>query len=160
MKKTALVLSGGGFKGAFQVGALDYLRENWDQIAPDRPPLSFDIVAGVSVGSLNGLLVALGRFDELQQLWNDVAENGVGGDLDLGLHRHHGRPQQRRPTPQTQPELGCDQAALPRHDQERLPAGPLQPQGPAAVLRGGLPELPLLRRQHPPAAQARPAGQA
>ncbi len=78
MKKTALVLSGGGFKGAFQVGALDYLRENWDQIAPDRPPLSFDIVAGVSVGSLNGLLVALGRFDELQQLWNDVAENGVG----------------------------------------------------------------------------------
>lgn len=78
MKKIALVLSGGGFKGAFQVGALEYLRDNWDKIAPDRPPLSFDIVAGVSVGSLNGLLVALGRFDELQQLWNDVAENGVG----------------------------------------------------------------------------------
>ena len=77
MKKIALVLSGGGFKGAFQVGALEYLRDNWDRIAPDRPPLSFDIVAGVSVGSLNGLLVALGRFDVLVKLWDDVAERGV-----------------------------------------------------------------------------------
>ena len=78
MKKIALVLSGGGFKGAFQVGALQYLRENWDRIAPQRPPLSFDIVAGVSVGSLNGLLVATGEFERLLQLWEDVAENGVG----------------------------------------------------------------------------------
>ena len=77
MKKLALVLSGGGFKGAFQVGALQYLRENWQQIAPQRPPLSFDIVAGVSVGSLNGLLVATGEFDRLLQLWEDVAANGV-----------------------------------------------------------------------------------
>ncbi|PPK87078.1 NTE family protein [Neolewinella xylanilytica] len=77
MKKIALVLSGGGFKGAFQVGALQYLRENWDRIAPQRPPLSFDIVAGVSVGSLNGLLVATGEFERLVQLWEDVAENGV-----------------------------------------------------------------------------------
>ncbi|THH36446.1 patatin-like phospholipase family protein [Neolewinella litorea] len=77
MKKIALVLSGGGFKGAFQVGALQYLRENWDRIAPHRPPLSFDIVAGVSVGSLNGLMVALDKFDDLVQLWDDVAERGV-----------------------------------------------------------------------------------
>ena len=78
MKKIALVLSGGGFKGAFQVGALAYLRDHWDEIAPGRPPLSFDIVAGVSVGSLNGLLVALNKFEELEQLWEDVATNGVG----------------------------------------------------------------------------------
>ncbi|WP_116127228.1 patatin-like phospholipase family protein [Lewinella sp. IMCC34183] len=78
MKKTALVLSGGGFKGAFQVGALAYLRDNWDQLGTGRPPLSFDIVAGVSVGSLNGLLVALNQFDQLEQLWEDVATNGVG----------------------------------------------------------------------------------
>jgi NTE family protein len=77
MKKIALVLSGGGFKGAFQVGALQYLRDNWQRIAPDRPPLSFDIVAGVSVGSLNGLLVAQDRFTELERLWQDVARNGV-----------------------------------------------------------------------------------
>ena len=64
-------------RGAFQVGALDYLRENWSSIAPNRPPLDFDIVAGVSVGSLNGLLIALGRFDVLKKLWDDVAERGV-----------------------------------------------------------------------------------
>ena len=77
MKKLALVLSGGGFKGAFQVGALEYLRDNWNDIAPDRPPLHFDIVAGVSVGSLNGLLVAQDQFDDLVRLWKDVARNGV-----------------------------------------------------------------------------------
>lgn len=27
--KIALVLSGGGFNGAFQVGALEYLKQNW-----------------------------------------------------------------------------------------------------------------------------------
>ncbi|MCP9237790.1 patatin-like phospholipase family protein [Lewinella sp. JB7] len=77
MKKTALVLSGGGFKGAFQVGALQVLRDRWPEIAPGRAPLSFDIVAGVSVGSLNGLLVAQRQFGELEKLWNDVARNGV-----------------------------------------------------------------------------------
>ncbi|NUM42443.1 MAG: hypothetical protein HUU45_12520 [Leptospiraceae bacterium] len=30
MKKYALVLSGGGFKGAFQVGALRFLKKNWN----------------------------------------------------------------------------------------------------------------------------------
>ncbi|MBL7728612.1 MAG: patatin-like phospholipase family protein, partial [Dinghuibacter sp.] len=31
MQKTkyALVLSGGGFKGAFQLGALNYLKDHW-----------------------------------------------------------------------------------------------------------------------------------
>jgi hypothetical protein len=27
--KYALVLSGGGFKGAFQLGALNYMKEHW-----------------------------------------------------------------------------------------------------------------------------------
>ena len=31
-KKIALVLSGGGFNGAFQVGALNYINENWKKI--------------------------------------------------------------------------------------------------------------------------------
>ncbi len=78
MRKIALVLSGGGFKGAFQVGALQYLRDHWTEIAPGREPLTFDIVAGVSVGSLNGLMVALRKFSELENLWERVAQNGVG----------------------------------------------------------------------------------
>jgi NTE family protein len=39
-KKTALVLSGGGFKGAFQVGALKYLKDNWSKIDPLHSPQS------------------------------------------------------------------------------------------------------------------------
>lgn len=78
MKKTALVLSGGGFKGAFQVGALAYLKENWTKIIPHKPNMHFDIIAGVSVGSLNGLLIAQDKFGELIELWDKVAENGVG----------------------------------------------------------------------------------
>jgi NTE family protein len=78
MKKTALVLSGGGFKGAFQVGALQYLKENWKKLHPDQPQMHFDIIAGVSVGSLNGLLLAQHKFDELLELWQKVANNGVG----------------------------------------------------------------------------------
>ncbi|MBN1186518.1 MAG: patatin-like phospholipase family protein [Bacteroidales bacterium] len=78
MSKTALVLSGGGFKGAFQVGAINYLQNNWNSLFPDSDGnMKFDIVAGVSVGSLNGLLVASEKYDSLYKLWRDVASNGV-----------------------------------------------------------------------------------
>lgn len=77
MKKFALVLSGGGFKGVFQIAALRYLKDNWHKINPEDPEMKFDIVAGVSVGSLNGALLASGKFEELEKLWNDVGENGV-----------------------------------------------------------------------------------
>lgn len=77
MSKLALALSGGGFKGAFQVGALQYLQEHWNDLGTGTPPLKFDVVTGVSVGSLNGLLVASKKFPELVKLWQDVAANGV-----------------------------------------------------------------------------------
>src|SRR5688572_19786456 len=74
-KKYALVLSGGGFKGSFQVGALQYLKKNWSVIDPQNPVMKFDIVAGVSVGSLNGALIASDAFDQLEQLWIAAANN-------------------------------------------------------------------------------------
>ena len=73
-----MVLGGGGFRGAFQAGALKVLRENWEKIDPDNPALNFHIVSGVSVGSLNGLLVAQNRFDELLSLWDRIGKKGVG----------------------------------------------------------------------------------
>lgn len=56
--KRALVLSGGGSKGAFEVGAIDYLvRENG---------LDFDIYLGTSVGALNaGILSQSQNYREL-----------------------------------------------------------------------------------------------
>lgn len=79
-QKYALVLGGGGFKGAFQLGAIRYLRENWKDITGSNDPMQFDIVAGVSVGSLNGVMIASNQYHFLERLWNDVAEHG-GGEI-------------------------------------------------------------------------------
>ena len=50
--KRALVLSGGGAKGAFQMGAIEYIQQ-------EQPSyFDFEIVAGISVGSLNGVMLS------------------------------------------------------------------------------------------------------
>lgn len=78
MQKTkyALVLSGGGFKGAFQLGALNYLKDHWTTITGEKE-FHFDIVAGVSVGALNGIMLSMNKIHELNSLWDLIAENGV-----------------------------------------------------------------------------------
>lgn len=76
MKKTALILSGGGFKGSYQVGALNYIAENWTLITGKPGLMKFDVVAGVSVGALNGGMVAMDKLSELDELWSLVAKNG------------------------------------------------------------------------------------
>lgn len=47
--KTALVLSGGGAKGAYQVGVVKEL---------SRMDISFDLITGTSIGALNAALIA------------------------------------------------------------------------------------------------------
>ena len=106
MKRVALVLSGGGFKGAFQLGALKYLKENWVKFDPDNNVMKFDIVAGVSVGSLNGLLVASDKFDELENLWNTVAKNGVGEIYTSGIIDT--KPTTGNPNPELKMSLSWD----------------------------------------------------
>lgn len=80
-KKYALVLSGGGFKGAFQLGAIRHLRNNWKAITGQSSPMKFDIIAGVSVGSLNGAMIATGQYHMLEKLWDDVFTNGGGVEI-------------------------------------------------------------------------------
>lgn len=76
--KYALVQGGGGFKGTFQLGALNFLNDNWKQITGLDTPMRFDINTGVSVGALNGVMVAMNKLPELNNLWlNQVANNGV-----------------------------------------------------------------------------------
>ena len=70
--KNALVLSGGGFKGAFQIGALDYLRESGTVDAR----LHFDVIAGISAGALNGSFIAAQRYDLLKSIWQRIEEEG------------------------------------------------------------------------------------
>jgi NTE family protein len=73
--KRALVLSGGGAKGSFQLGALEFLME--------KRSMRFDIVAGVSVGALNGTMIAMDRLDRLQHIWSTIDRRQVmTGSLD------------------------------------------------------------------------------
>ena len=65
---TALVLSGGGAKGAFQLGALEVLAESG---------YTYDCVAGVSVGALNGTMVASDRLDRLGTIWRAIERDDV-----------------------------------------------------------------------------------
>jgi len=75
---TAFVLSGGGAKGAFQVGVLKYLYKEQGL----RP----DIICGTSVGALNAAKLAEGHqdsdqaFDELEAIWR-----GITSERDIFL---------------------------------------------------------------------------
>lgn len=69
MGKTALVLSGGGAKGAFQVGAEKYARE--------VKGYSWDVIAGVSAGALNGAMLAMEAYEELERLWRNISNDQV-----------------------------------------------------------------------------------
>jgi NTE family protein len=69
MGKTALVLSGGGAKGAFQVGAEKYLRE--------EKGYKWDIIAGVSVGALNGAMLAMEKYERLETIWQTITNDKV-----------------------------------------------------------------------------------
>jgi NTE family protein len=53
-----LVLTGGGARAAYQVGAIRALAE-----IVGRGPLPFDIVAGISAGAINGIALATGAED-------------------------------------------------------------------------------------------------
>ncbi|MES2730187.1 MAG: patatin-like phospholipase family protein [Bacteroidota bacterium] len=59
--RTALVVSGGGSKGAFAVGVIKYILKN--------TPIRFDLFCGTSTGSLIVPLVALGELDLLETIY-------------------------------------------------------------------------------------------
>lgn len=68
-KNTALILSGGGAKGAFQCAAEKYARE--------VKGYRWDLIAGVSVGALNGAMLAMQKYDRLFEIWNTVSNDQV-----------------------------------------------------------------------------------
>ncbi|XXF81027.1 patatin-like phospholipase family protein [Myxococcaceae bacterium GXIMD 01537] len=64
-----LVLAGGGAKGAFQVGAERVLREEFG--------FRWERVFGVSVGALNGSLIAQGQYARLMNIWLTLREGDI-----------------------------------------------------------------------------------
>lgn len=65
---TALVLPGGGGKGAFQAGAEEALRRNG---------YDWDVILGTSVGALNGAMLATGQPKTLKSVWFTLSEDQV-----------------------------------------------------------------------------------
>lgn len=88
-KKTALVLSGGGARGAYQAGVLKGLAE----ILPEKKKSPFQIISGVSAGAINTAKLAcdLDSFsnavEKLNYLWSQVTTDQVFKTEFLSLNK-------------------------------------------------------------------------
>ncbi len=77
--KTALILAGGGARAAYQVGALQALRE----MLPDPRANPFPIICGTSAGAVNAGALAVysddfaNAVDNLQQVWRNFEPHHV-----------------------------------------------------------------------------------
>jgi predicted acylesterase/phospholipase RssA len=72
----ALALSGGGARGAYQAGIIDYLRLSTQ--TPDGSALRpYGLIAGTSIGALNGYFIATGQYSLLRELWYRIADQHV-----------------------------------------------------------------------------------
>ena len=67
----ALVLSGGGAKGSYQLGVWKALK---------RLNKKFDIVTGTSSGALNGALITQGTYRKAEKIWNTLNMKVLFGD--------------------------------------------------------------------------------
>lgn len=68
MSKNALVFSGGGSRGSYQIGVWRALIELG---------IDIHIVTGTSVGALNAVLIALGDFDNAYTMWEQITTSTV-----------------------------------------------------------------------------------
>lgn len=91
-ERIGLVLTGGGARAAYQVGALKALAE----ILPGGP-LPFDVVAGISAGAINGVAMAcnahsfVGGAGALHQTWADLTPDRIFRTGALKLAATSGR---------------------------------------------------------------------
>ncbi len=67
-KKTALVLGGGGSRGAYEIGVWQALKALGIRI---------DMVYGTSVGAINAAMVAQGDIDLTADLWKELETDMV-----------------------------------------------------------------------------------
>ena len=68
MNKTAIVLAGGGSRGAYQIGVWKALREMG---------IDYQLVTGTSVGALNGVLMVQQEYDKALAVWEDIRCWGI-----------------------------------------------------------------------------------
>lgn len=133
-KRVAIVLAGGGARGAYEAGVLSWLFEHlYPQLAPG---FEFDIVSGTSVGAIHGAYLAASahmrgaaRGNPLIETWREMA---IGKVLDVGLVGLAGLPlralgfsprRKARPDDELPDTLGglVDMAPLERLVEARVP---------------------------------------
>lgn len=83
--KRAIVLSGGGSKGSYQIGA-------WKAL--NALNIDYDIVTGTSIGAFNGALMVQRDYERALELWQDididkVMINGLNLRTDLNYYIEH-----------------------------------------------------------------------
>lgn len=67
-KEYAIMLDGGGARGAYQIGAWKALHE---------AGIKINAVAGTSVGALNGALICMGDVEKAEQIWREITFSRV-----------------------------------------------------------------------------------
>ncbi len=81
--KRAIVLSGGGGKGAYQIGFWKAIRELG---------IKYDIVTGTSIGALNGAFMVQGNFSDAVKLWHSMDYSKIiEGGMDGSFYAPKGR---------------------------------------------------------------------
>ncbi len=86
--RTALILSGGGARGAYEVGVLSYVLDHIGRLR--KNPLRFDFILGTSVGAINACFLAAHAADpalavrRLGNLWTEI---DIGEVLGFGLRQ-------------------------------------------------------------------------
>jgi predicted acylesterase/phospholipase RssA len=73
--RKALVLSGGGNRGAYEAGAIVALADKAG--LRDGQPLDYDLVCGTSIGALNSYLIATARYSQLRTIWSIIPQLNV-----------------------------------------------------------------------------------
>ncbi len=73
-KKLVLILSGGGAKSSFQVGAWNKILNQGINLSGTHTKMSVPhAVFGISGGAINGVMIAMGKNKELFKFWNLIA---------------------------------------------------------------------------------------
>lgn len=93
-RKVAIILSGGGARGAYEVGVLSYVLDDFAKIR--RKPPKIDILCGTSIGAINACYLAAHLAEptfgvrRLVNLWTEINIDdvlGFGMKQALGLPR-------------------------------------------------------------------------
>lgn len=80
--KKALVISGGGSKGAFAGGVTEYLLK--------KKQKKYDLYIGSSTGSLMVSHLALGKVDELKKLYTNINQHAIFSNNPFVVRNVHG----------------------------------------------------------------------